>query len=320
MRTPGHWQTVTAKTLLLMPLSWLYRAGAWADRETSKPITAPIPVVSVGNATVGGTGKTPTTIALLPLLQELGFTPHILTRGYKAEKPLDAHRALATDTASTIGDEAVLLARHAPTWVGRDRVNAAREAAKAGATLALCDDAHQHYRLRKNLSLLVVDGPYGFGNGQLLPAGPLREPLHHAFARTDAVILIGDDPHNLANRITLPLFRARLTPGMETTALREEPLFAFAGIGRPEKFFATLHEFGANVAGTRSFPDHHTYSEADMAALQQAADSARARLITTEKDAVKLPGSLRETVLTLPVSLTFEDENAVREFLRARLT
>jgi tetraacyldisaccharide 4'-kinase len=318
MKTPAFWQDFTAKTLALLPLSWLYRMGVWCDRETSPRRIAPIPVVSIGNATVGGAGKTPTTLALVPLLSELGFTPHILTRGYKSETPLTAHRVTDADTATTVGDEALLLARIATTWVGRDRLTSARAAHKNGASLAICDDAHQHYRLVKNLSLLVIDGPYGFGNGYLLPAGPLREPLHHALARADAIVLIGDDTHGITERCALPVFRAQLLP---TTPLPQgERVVAFAGIGRPEKFFTTLREMGAELLATRAFPDHHTYTEDDIASLTAEAAALGAPLITTEKDAVKLPAATRASIRVLPVSLAFDDRDALREFLRQHLS
>lgn len=317
--TPTLWQRFTWRTLALLPLSLLYRIGVWCDRETTTPLAAPLPILSIGNATVGGTGKTPTTIALLSFCRTLGFTPHILTRGYKSAMPLHAHRVTETDTATTVGDEAMLLARHAPTWVGRDRLAAAKAAHRAGATLALCDDAHQHYRLQKTLSLLVIDGPYGFGNGLLLPAGPLREPLHHAFARADAIVLIGEDMHQLAARLPLPVFRARLTPTLAPEALAGTPLFAFAGIGRPQKFYDTLTAMGATPLATRDFPDHHAYTQEECDALLRDAAALGATLITTEKDAVKLPPALQAQVKVLPITLTFEAPDALRLFLQAQL-
>ncbi len=318
MNTPDFWQGFSLKTLLWLPVSWLYRMGVWCDRETTKPLAAPLPVLSIGNVTAGGAGKTPTTLALIPLLRTLGFTPHVLTRGYKSAAPLTAHRVTESDTATTVGDEALLLARSAPTWVGRDRLASARAAQKAGATLALCDDAHQHYRLQKTLSLLVIDGPYGFGNGQLLPAGPLREPLHHALARADAVLIIGEDTHQLAAQLTLPVFRATLTPTPPESLPRGGRMLAFAGIARPEKFFTTLRDMGIALAATRRFADHHHYTDADLATLRAEAAQHNATLITTEKDAVKLPASATD-IHVLPVTLSLDDADALREFLRERL-
>lgn len=317
MNTPAHWTSFSLKTLALLPLSWLYRLGNWLDRETSKAYLSPIPVVSVGNATVGGTGKTPTTLALAPLLAQLGYTVHILTLGYGGTPAHTAHRVTDADTATTVGDEALLLARATPTWVGRDRLASAYAAQKSGATLALCDDAHQHYRLQKNLSFLVIDGPYGFGNRQLLPAGPLREPLARALLRADAAILIGHDTHQLKDRVNLPVFTAHLCP----VAFELPPrLVAFAGIGRPEKFFDTLRQMGGNLVATERFPDHHRYSDADITALLAKAAAHRACLITTEKDAVKLSPAQRAEILVLPVTLRFDAPESVLDFLRTQLT
>lgn len=319
MRTPDHWKKFSLRTLPLLPLSLLYRIGNWVDRETTKPIAADLPVISIGNVTAGGTGKTPVALALAPLLADLGFTPHFITRGYKSAKPLNAHRVTDADTATTVGDEALLLSRIAPTWVGRDRIASIKAAKRNGANLAICDDAHQHYRLKKDLSFLVIDGPYGFGNGQLIPAGPLREPLHHALARTDAAIIIGKDVDMVAARIILPVFRADLIA--DTAQLdRTKSYFAFAGIGRPEKFYTTLRNAGITVVGTRDFADHHTYTEAELRDLSAEARHLGATLITTEKDAVKLPAPARGEIAVLPVTLQFSDPHGFYAFLRDRLT
>jgi tetraacyldisaccharide 4'-kinase len=202
--------------------------------------------------------------------------------------------------------------------VGRDRLASARAAHKAGATLALCDDAHQHYRLQKTLSRLVIDGPYGLGNGQLLPAGPLREPLHHALARADAVLIIGEDTHQLAARLALPVFRATLTPTPPESLPRSGRMLAFAGIARPEKFFTTLRDMGIALAATRAFADHHHYTDTDLATLRAEAAQHNATLITTEKDAVKLPTNAMD-IHVLPVTLTLDEPDALREFLSERL-
>ena len=319
MKTPRFWKKPSVLGYLLWPLSVLYRLGNDASRSHHKPITAPLPVISIGNVTAGGAGKTPTALALLPMLQALGTTPHFVTRGYKAAAPLTAHRVADSDDTSTVGDEALLLARLAPTWVGRDRLASARAAKEAGATHVVCDDALQHYRLKKDISFLVIDGPYGLGNGFLLPAGPLRETLDEALARCHAVVMIGEDVKHLAERISLPVFRAKLTPTIAPEALNGKKWLAFAGIGRPEKFFETLRGLHATLAGTHSFPDHHHYTAEDMAALTAEAARLGAQLITTEKDAVKLTPEQRAMVTVLPVMLTFDVPDAVRHFLTQQL-
>lgn len=320
MKTPAFWQSNTPISQLLAPLAWLYGIGARVDRLCHTPQRAPVPVISIGNATAGGTGKTPTAMALVPLLNTLGFTPHILTRGYSGSSTLAAHRVEpATDDWHQVGDEALLLARAAPTWVGRDRLTSAQAASNAGATVVICDDAHQHHRLHKDISLLVVDGPAGIGNARLLPAGPLREPWAEALARSHAVILIGEDMHHCTRDLPIPVFRASLQPATDTAFLTRHPWMAFAGIGRPEKFFETLREYGATLAATHCFPDHHRYRTREITALLETARAQNTPLITTEKDAVKLPPELRDAVQTLPIRLVLEDTMALAYFLEERL-
>ncbi len=319
MKTPAFWQHNSLASALLTPFSWLYALGAALDRSLTTAQRAPLPVISIGNVTAGGAGKTPTALALAPLLEEIGAVPHYLTRGYGSDSAQVAHRVTAADGWQQVGDEALLLASRAPTWVGRDRFASALAAEKSGATIAICDDALQHHALAKDLSLLVIDGPYGIGNGHLLPAGPLRESLDAALARCHGVVLIGEDAHNLAAHITLPVFRAQLVPEGDLAWLREGKWLAFAGIGRPGKFFDSLRRAGATLAATRAFPDHHPYRMADLAALTAEAERLDAKLITTAKDAVKFAPADRARITTLPVALRFENTPAFAEFLRQKL-
>lgn len=319
MKTPRFWRDTNLLSLALTPLSWLYGLGAWADRAFTTPRRAALPVISIGNATAGGAGKTPTALALAPLIEELGATPHFISRGYGGAVH-EARRVTADDDWQQVGDEALLLARTAPTWVGPSRLASIAAAAQAGATLAICDDAHQHHALAKTLSLLVIDGPYGIGNGRLLPAGPLREPFAAAIARSDAAILIGEDTDRLAPSLGIPVFHATLEPSGDTAALHGTPWLAFAGTGRPEKFFESLARLGLNLAATRAFADHHPYSAADIAGLKQQAAALGAGLITTEKDIVKLSPQQASGIAVLPVTLTFREPQAIRAFLRSKLS
>ena len=223
MKTPRFWQEHSLASTALLPLAGLYGVGAWLDRTFTKAQTAPLSILAIGNATAGGAGKTPTALALAPLLRELGHIPHFATRGYGAATPLHAHRVSDKDDAAHVGDEALLLARIAPTWVGRDRLAAANAAREAGATLLICDDALQHHRLKKDLTLLVIDGPFGIGNGRLLPAGPLREPFSTALTRSDAAIFIGADSQQLAAAIEQPIFHAHLAPSANMPSLKDGP-------------------------------------------------------------------------------------------------
>ncbi len=319
MKTPAFWQKKGLASTATKPLALLYRLGAWADRRFTTPRHATRPVISVGNITAGGAGKTPTTMAIVSLLQTLGFTPHILTRGYKSAAPLHAHRVIPGDAWQQVGDEALLLAASAPTWAGRNRLAAADAAVADGATVLVCDDALQHHALHKDISLLVIDGPYGIGNGKRLPAGPLRESLASAITRCDAIILIGEDSQRLTAHAPIPVFRAQLQPAADTAFLMGNRWLAFAGIGRPEKFYQSLRALDAPVVATHDFPDHHHYTTADISTLLSEATHHNARLITTAKDAVKLPSEWLKNTHILPIQLVFEDAPAIAEFLKSRL-
>ena len=244
--------------------------------------------------------------------------PHLLSRGYggSAKGPLlvepDRH------AASQVGDEALLLAASAPTWVGGNRALSARAAEAAGATCLILDDGLQNPTLEKDLSLIVVDGGFGFGNGRLLPAGPLREPIGRGLRRAAGLILIGQDQTGVADGRAsgLPIFRARLAPGPEFSRLKGRRVLAFAGIGRPEKFFESLREAGLEIVGTREFADHHPYRDGEIDALLDEAATLEALPVTTVKDAMRLPPSLRARVRALPVHIEWEDRTAFEALLR----
>jgi tetraacyldisaccharide 4'-kinase len=289
--------------------------GGRLRRRMTSPQTVPAPVICVGNLVAGGAGKTPVALALGERLRVQGAAVHFLSRGYggRARGPLrvdpDRH------TAAEVGDEPLLLARTAPTWVARDRVSGATAAVQAGAQLIVMDDGFQNPSLKKDLSLLVIDGGYGFGNGRVMPAGPLREPLADGLARADAVVLIGPDQCGVEAMLppSLPLLRAVLAP--VSAALAGRKVLAFAGIARPEKFFATLQSMGCHIAAQRAFPDHHPYREEEITALIEAAQHADAVPVTTEKDAARLPPAFKSRIETLPVALRWRDEGAVDRLL-----
>lgn len=317
MKTPRYWHSENLISLALLPFSKLYQLVATLDRDNTRPRRAPLPVISIGNVTAGGAGKTPTTLALIPILTAMGHVPHILTRGYGG-KSLRAHRVTATDTSDVVGDEALLLAKAAPTWVGSSRIDSANAAAAEGATILVCDDALQHHGLHKEISLLVIDGPFGIGNGFLLPAGPLRETLASAISRCHAALVIGEDAQQLGTRIPLPCFTASLTAKGDTADLRQKRWFAFAGIGRPEKFYALLRQHGEVIA-TRDFPDHHVYTREDIETLRAEAANLNAQLITTAKDAVKIDPDPASGITVLEVALRFDAPENIAHFLKERL-
>ena len=316
MKAPGFWRTDGPLPVLLSPLSLGMIAGGWLRRVSATPYDAPVPVICVGNLVAGGAGKTPVAIALGRHLIAHGKAVHFLSRGYSGREAGPLRVDPDRHTAADVGDEPLLLARTAPSWIARHRGAGAAAAVRAGAQAIVMDDGFQNPTLVKDLSLLVVDGGYGFGNGRVIPAGPLREPVAVGLRRADAVVLMEPDSAGAAHLLppSLPVLRAALAP-TEAEAFSGQAVFAFAGIARPEKFFATLDSLGCRVAGRFAFPDHHPYSDAEIADLLAASARAGAVPITTEKDAVRLPPAVREKIATLPVALRWSDESAVEKLL-----
>jgi tetraacyldisaccharide 4'-kinase len=276
------------------------------------------PVISVGNLTVGGAGKTPVARSIVARLAQRGETPHVILRGYGGNLKGPVRVDLSQHTVTDVGDEALLHALYAPTWVARSRAAGALEATNAGASVIVLDDGHQHPGIAKDLSLVVIDGANGFGNGRIFPAGPLRERLTDGFARADAVVLMNQDRRHIAARIPahLPVLRARLAPGPESAALRGRKVVAFAGIADPGKFFQTLHDIGAMVVAVHPFGDHHDFEPTDIEPILDEAYSLDAVPVTTEKDAVRLAPDQRQQVNVLPVDVAWEDEAALDALLR----
>ena len=316
MQAPDFWHRDGTLARLLTPLGVAWQLAGAARRAVARPWRAPVPVICVGNLVAGGAGKTPVVLALLALLAERGLKPAALTRGYGAKVagplPVDPER----HDAAKVGDEALLLAAAAPTWLARDRVDGAREAADEGAEVVVMDDGFQNPSLKKDLSLLVIDAEYGLGNGRVMPAGPLRESPASGFARADAVILIGDGPLGTITRQLppgLPVLRARLEPcGRSLAGTR---VYAFAGIGRPQKFFDSLRRLGAELAGCEAFADHQPYDAATLQRLVAAAAAAGAPLVTTAKDAARLGLTAPPGLAVLDVSLVWEDKDALIRLL-----
>jgi tetraacyldisaccharide 4'-kinase len=310
MRAPAFWQTSGALAQLLQPLASLLQLFTCGRTARAIPYRARVPVLCVGNAIAGGAGKTPTVALLATMLAEQGITPHILSRGYGGTLA----GPLAVDpqhhTAAQVGDEPLLLARQAPVWISRARAAGLRALEAAGASAILMDDGLQNPHVAPSAALLVVDGGYGIGNGRCLPAGPLREPWPQALARAQAVLIIGEDRTGIAARCgSVPVLYGHLQP--ETTGLpvADQAWLAFAGIGRPQKFFETLAAHHFSLADCIAFADHHPYLERELRDLAMQAERYKARLITTEKDAVRLPAAWRARVAVLPVRLVLQPES-----------
>lgn len=322
MRAPAFWAAGGGGVwpAVLDPIGRLY--GAATARRVAQPgWRAPVAVLCCGNATAGGAGKTTLALELGARLTALGGAPHAVTRGYggRVGGPLRVDPAL--HDAAMVGDEALLLAAAMPCWVARDRAAGARAAVAAGAGAIVLDDGLQHPTLAKDVSFLVIDGATGFGNGRLIPAGPLREPVAAAASRCRAAVLIGADATGALAMLPrgLPVLRATLRPGAEAAALAGRRVFAFAGIAHPEKFFATLRTIGATVAGQAPFPDHHRFTPREIAAIRREAAALGAVAVTTRKDAVRLPPGFRADVSVLSIGLDWADPAALEALLRDAL-
>jgi len=318
---PAFWRhdTSSVMPLVLSPLSPVVAAGT-ARRVARRGWQAPVPVICCGNAVVGGAGKTTLALDLAHRLQARGLAVHLLTRGYRGREAGLLRVDPALHDAARVGDEALLLASVAPTWRAADRAEAARSAVDAGAQVLIMDDGLQNPTLVKSLSFLVIDGGFGFGNGRVLPAGPLRETVRAAASRSDAAVLIGKDQAGAIASLPrhLPVLRAQLQAGPEIAALVGRRVVAFAGIGRPEKFFSMLKAGGVTVVEKLPFPDHHPFTEAELAGILNRARELEAVPVTTPKDAVRIPASLRPQFTSIGVSLVWQTEPDLEAML-ARL-
>lgn len=313
IHAPAFWARNGWPARLLTPLSGVATAIT-AHRMAGTGWQAPVPVICCGNATVGGAGKTTLALDLAHRLIMRGIVVHILLRGYGGASH-GPRRVVPGDTAASVGDEALLLTALAPTWTGADRAASARAAIAAGAEVLLMDDGLQNPSLQKTISLLVVDGAAGFGNGRVLPAGPLREPVGAAAARCRAAVLIGRDISGATARLPagLPVLRAALEQDAGIAEIRGRRVLAFAGIGFPEKFFGGLERAGVVVAARAAFADHHVFTEVEFARLVRKAREMDALLVTTPKDAVRLPEGA--SVHVVNVRLVWEDATAIEQLL-----
>jgi tetraacyldisaccharide 4'-kinase len=329
MHEPAFWwRERSTAAALLEPIAALY--GVVSARRMTRPgHRASVPVVCVGNFTLGGTGKTPTAIALARYLMTAGSSPFFISRGYGGQLagPLRVGRHSARD----VGDEPLLLARVAPTIVARDRPAGAAAAAAAGADVLIMDDGLQSPSLEKDFSLALIDGQRGVGNARIFPAGPLRAPLMAQIDRLDALLVVGPQSRacDVAVETThsrgLPVFHGQLRPDAAAVAtLVGRPALAFAGIANSERFFATLDACGIPAAFKAAFPDHHRYRPTEVSALIARADREGLVLVTTEKDLARMQGEpaaapLASRVRTLPVTMEFVAEENLCEIVAAKV-
>ncbi|MBO6282206.1 MAG: tetraacyldisaccharide 4'-kinase [Alphaproteobacteria bacterium] len=315
MKTPKYWQSNSLLSKILTPIGWLY---GWATQLRLKLKQAPkadIPVICIGNITAGGTGKTPVSLSVAKMLATDMYHPFFLTRGYGG-KLQNIMVNTKKHAAREVGDEPLLLAQQAPVVVNADRFEGAKLAVQEGADIAIMDDGFQNPSLHKDLSFLVFDGNYGIGNGKIIPAGPLRETFEDGIKRADALIILGKDKHNLAERCKLPVFFGH-TEALQTTVSGNRVL-AFAGIGHPQKFYHTLSQLGFDIVETIDFPDHHFYSKEELENILQKAKEQNAEVYTTGKDFVKIPPSLQKYINVLEIAVVWDNPDELLKFIKEK--
>lgn len=318
MREPWFWRShsMTAKVIstALAPAAALYDLGQRVRWSLTTPAKPAIPVICVGNASLGGVGKTPFAIALFEMLSEASLSCQFLTRGYGGSEPGPLKVDISKHSHEHVGDEALLLAQHGPAWVSRNRVAGARAAIADSAEVIIMDDGFQNPTINKTVSILLLDAEDPDGNGHVFPAGPLREPVRRARDRADLTVAVGPDAEtaqSAARHIGSP-FAAWLDPvGTPAT----QTVVAFSGIGRPDKFFTSLRRDGFEIVEAVSFPDHHPFTDRNLIALKQIAAKANAALITTEKDSVRLPSPFRDDVLAYPVRMRINAPEAIKDLI-----
>jgi tetraacyldisaccharide 4'-kinase len=328
LKTPFFWYQTKAKSaklvsILLLPFSYLYLIGHLAHQNLSKKNKSELPVICIGNINAGGSGKTPSAIAVMALLKDsLYKSPVFLTKGYKGslKGPLFINKG--HDVHET-GDEAPLLLKSAKTIISKNRAKGANFAKDNKADLIILDDGLQNPGFIKDINIIIIDGKNGFGNKYLLPAGPLREPLQNGLRKADAFILIGEDQNNLLSLLpkNKPIFKAFIKHDEAFPIEDISRVIGFAGIGHPEKFLNTLKDLNLEIIRWYPFPDHHFYSEEELNSLAKEAKKLGARLITTEKDYVRIAEEKRKetSLLFLPIKLEFEEPNKIKEFIVSAL-
>lgn len=314
MKTPLFWTSQKhVLSRVLQPLSWLYYAISSLHFRMIKPQTADIPIICVGNVTAGGSGKTPVSIAIAEYLKENNnIDVHFLTRGYGGNIS-EVKADLEEHSAHQIGDEPMLLAKIAPTWIYPNRIEGANKAAENGADIIIMDDGLQNPSIKKDMTFLVVDGKYGIGNGRILPAGPLREHFSSGLEKSDAVVIIGKDSNNRITSLCpadMPILRTKVKPNKhDVEKLTGKNVVAFAGIAHPNKFFGTLKEIGCNVISKYEFKDHYPYAQTDIQPILDEAFRLNAIPVTTAKDYVKLTEDQKQQINVLNISIVWQDED-----------
>ena len=311
MKAPQFWyEPNTWKAKFLYPLGYFYNLLTLLRGKLAKPQSYSCLTICIGNLNVGGTGKTPTTIALAQHFLKKGLQVHVVSRGYKGKFQGTFLVDPQKHKSDEVGDEPLLMSEFTSVWVSNKRKNGIAAAENAGAQIVLLDDGFQDPSFHKDFSLIVVDGEKGFGNKKCMPAGPLRENIVQGFKRADALVIVGQRIYKFDTFPThLKIIHSTLKPIETGMNWKEGKYLAFAGIADPSKFFKTLRSLGANLIDCVALGDHQKLDGQVLKRLERKANSAHAQLVTTEKDAVRLSNTFRKKVLSLPVRIEFDDKN-----------
>ncbi len=327
LKTPKFWypenqDKIPFPAALLAPLSALYQRAHMALQSSKVTQSVPVPVICVGNITAGGSGKTPVCIAIAKLLKQQNpdINLFFLTRGYGGKKT-KPRRIEGHELSSDVGDEPLILAQHVKTIVSPVRHEGARVAYDQGAQYVIMDDGLLNKALKKDISFMVIEGSLGIGNGKTIPSGPLREPFERGLNHADAIIIIGEDRHNIKQKLPVnyPVFKAAIkaqTEGLDKTA----PYLAFAGIGIPQKFKNTLEEHGFKIVEFQEYPDHYPYTKSEIESIIKSAKNQGAKIITTQKDHVRVSNEFKNQIEILPIEIEWAEPEKLLQYLNGALT
>ncbi len=312
-------------TYILYPISIIWLVLGKLHQKCTPSKKCPIPIICVGNITIGGNGKTPTALKLRSLLQNLGYKPHILSHGYLANLKGPHLVNPKKDSFISVGDEALMMAFYGPTWIARNRYSGIKAAVASGANVIIMDDGFQNSTIKKDFSLLIIETSIGFGNGYAIPAGPLREQISSGFKKADFTVTIGDrtDQYNFRKDNSfinkIPNLQGRLVAQCDKFDLKKQNVIGFAGISHPMKFKNTLEKLGANIIKFKAFTNHKPFKNKDLTDLVNAAEKQKALLITTEKDFVRIPKYLRRKIHVLRVELELQNQDFLLKKIMAIL-
>jgi tetraacyldisaccharide 4'-kinase len=323
MKAPNFWQTKNIISTLLLPFAGVYYCASKANYKRIKPVTLPIPVICVGNLTVGGAGKTPVALHIGELLKKKNIKAFFLSRGYGGTQKSPLRVDPEIHSASQVGDEPLLLARVLPTIIGRNRVEASKLAIEQGAELIVMDDGFQNPSLTKNLSLIVVDRRLSFGNERLLPSGPLREKVKSGIKRAGAIVIINPANFMPTSLPDIPFLLARSQAKPSMLALKDKKIIAFCGIAIPNKFYYMLKSAGAEIVDKISFPDHYHYKQKDLLSLKEKAKEHSAILVTTSKDAARMAKDFKEEIKDIHIAemeLVFENQDKLEVLIEEAIS